>query len=218
MKKGSDLVRCNLNVCGVEHRAVQRFSRNSFRDFCLTLLILLVCFFLPASRLSAQMVYYVDEQGKVRYVNIETTKVPDKYLPQVREQLQQVSKEQQAIQAANEVKRQAALVPSANPPKKSGAAGTKVPSPNLVEIFVKIDCPECDRWEETLRQNRVPFVRYDVNYHPHGVEVYRKVSGNLPFTMIGNALIFGEDIDKVLSLLKSSQNEQPLETEEMADP
>ena len=69
----------------------------------------------------AEMVHYIDEQGKIHFVNIENTRVPDKYLPQVMEQLQQIDKDRQAVEAQAEAKRQESLLPSASP------ANTKSP-------------------------------------------------------------------------------------------
>ena len=189
---------------------MKRFRAFLFLAFCLSL---------PGPSAIAEMVHYIDEQGKMHFINTETSHIPEKYRSQIADQIPAISQGREAMEAAAEARRQAKLLapttPVANPRNSVPTGKAKAP---LVEVFVGMDCPECDRWESTLRKNRVPYARYDVKYHPHGQEVYSKMSSPLPFTMIGNEMIQGEDIERLLSLLKSPQKTTEPKSEERGTP
>ena len=169
----------------------------------------------------AEMVYYVDEQGKTHYVNTETAKIPEKYLPQIKDQMQQISKDRLDMEAAEEAKRQESLrnpapIPASTPSNNSTTS--QASSDKLAQVFVSMNCPACDQWVAILVQNKIPFARYDVDYHPYGQEVRAKIQAEVPFTMIGQEVILGQDIDKVMSLIGKSPTANGTTDSERVEP
>jgi len=61
-----------------------------------------------------------------------------------------------------------------------------------VEVFVTDWCPYCRQLEDFLRENRVQYVRYNVEQDENAAREHRKLSdGGIPVTRIGTQVVLG---------------------------
>jgi len=146
----------------------------------------------------AAFVKYKDKDGKEYYVNTDYTKVPDQYLDQVRDQLQEIK--EKAMPAAN-------ITPDTPGKNKQNLLSwTGNPSTFVtgsVQIFVSSNCQDCQRLETLLQVNQIKYMRYDVEYSSMGKEFYKTMgSTQLPITRIGDKLIQGNNINAVKNVLQ----------------
>lgn len=137
-------------------------------------------------RLDATMVRYVDESGKTIYLNTDNSKVPDRYLDQVRSQLNMIQ-------------------PSIGEPLKDSSPTVTLLEPTQpikVEVFISLNCPDCRDLEFRLRAHGIKYLRYDVNYHPYGIKFYKEQGQpGVPLAKIGAQIVQGNDYKRILSLV-----------------
>ena len=159
----------------------------------LTHFIVLGSIFLFTLAAEAKMISYVDKAGEMHYVNTNFSKVPPEYQDQVEEQV-------------SEENNMEGTLPE-EPVKKPK---TEKIEP-LVEVLVTLDCPDCRKLELLLNAHKVTFHRYDVMSHPYGKELYEKIGGNLPITKIGDQIIYGIDIKRIVSTIQENKKETAAE-------
>ena len=144
----------------------------------------------------AKMVYYFDEAGKIHYVNTDYSKVPDRYGPQVRRQLEKIK-----APAAEPIEEN----PKDEPAAEISENATIPTAQPLVEVFVQPDCLECRKLEINLKAKKIFYKRYDINYDHYGQQVYAQINGELPFTRIGEEIIYGNNIKRIEEILKQPE-------------
>ncbi|OGX06404.1 MAG: hypothetical protein A2Z88_07025 [Omnitrophica WOR_2 bacterium GWA2_47_8] len=161
----------------------------------------------------AKMVQYVDEQGKIHYVNTDISKVPEAYRYQVEDQLEEKTAEGQdesAPQAENE---------ETEAPKDSEAASADLPFPGMkeaksltavpqisktVEFYTSSNCTECIFIEALLKSKNVDYDKYSVDDKGIGEEKFRLLGGGtVPTTKIGGVVIEGTDGNKIQDALQT---------------
>ena len=140
--------------------------------------------FLFSSRMSAAtMVRYIDVYGKAHYVNTKYSKVPERYLDQVQDQLEEEKPEP--------VEKE--------PQKQENDTFTPADVGVKVEVFNAGESEDCRKLEVLLRAFKIPYTKYDVNETDYGREVFSSVGGKLPITKIGSKIFHGykiRDIEK----------------------
>lgn len=146
--------------------------------------------FLAALSAKAEMISYVDEDGEMHYVNTDFAKVPGKYRQQI----------EGDTAADNSTLNKKVAAPQSE--ELATVSKNKEPS---VEILVSLDCPDCHKLAILLKAHKIKYLRYDVDQHPYGKELYAKIGGNLPITKIGDEIIYGPDITKIASLLRKNK-------------
>lgn len=155
----------------------------------LTLSICLVFLFTPVSA-PAELVSYIDDQGEMHYVNTSFSKVPEKYLSQIEEQLNPPAVENEAP----------APQPDLKPETKTGDITQSLPAPDPVEVLISSDCTDCQRLLMLLTAHKIEFSTLDVNTNPRGQELYAETGGELPITKIGTETIPGLDTRTIASI------------------
>lgn len=136
----------------------------------------------------AKMVSYVDENGKVHYVNTDYAKVPDRYLPQVQGQIPAEEQASEMLQPEEPAQ------PVQNP--------TPIPAENLklqslekkpeTKFFVSQNCPACLFAEGILQQQGLPYTKYFIDDGGVGQQLYLELQlTSVPATVIGEQIIYG---------------------------
>jgi len=145
------------------------------------------------------MVHYIDERGKIHYVDTDYSKVPERYRDQVAGQL-----------AAEEKK--AGHSPAALPPGAGGEATTgrtnnvilSSGSGLQIDLFVKPACVECAFLEIFLNSERIPYDRHDVTQDPNAKKMFAELgSPPVPVIKIGSRVISGFQAAEIQSAIKS---------------
>lgn len=157
-------------------------------------LIVILGSILLANYGQAAMVHYIDESGKRIYINTDYAKIPDRYLDQVKDQLNMLEPSVENPTPAPEI----------NPASQAAAAPTPKEPPK-VEVFVGLDCKECQMLEFRLRSQKIKYYRYDVHMHPYGKEFYAQHGGGtLPLTRIGDRVIEGNDYKTIMTIIENA--------------
>ncbi len=146
----------------------------------------------------AAFVKYIDRSGKEHYVNTDYTKVPAEYQDQVRDQLNDATKN-----PADSIPNASNQIINAVPPKI-----TDLPKPNLqkVEVFIAANCKDCERLETLLKANKIEYMHYDVESTSMGKDFYSTMQNEtLPITRIGDRLIRGNDISTIKNVLETPE-------------
>ena len=154
--------------------------------------ILIVSTFVAVPLVKAEMVSYVDENGEMHYVNTDFAKVPEKYRHQL---------ENEAVENSIPANPETTLPQTAPQPIQPLMGNQGAP----VEILVSLNCPDCQKLEILLKAHKVSYLRYDIDTHPRGKELYEEIGGNLPITKIGEKIIYGVDIKSIVSTLKENK-------------
>ena len=150
----------------------------------------------------AVLVHYVDDDGKVHYVNPHLSKIPQKYLQQVRPQLEALKPK--AVMTAVNAATNAENTPATEEPVS--------PPPKEVEIFIDDNCAACILLQQQLTQNQIPYKRFHVQYDPYAQKIFAEKKGNPPVTKIGNIFVYGNDIAairKAMGKTEWPENEWP---------
>ncbi|MCK5215021.1 MAG: hypothetical protein KAR05_06675 [Candidatus Omnitrophica bacterium] len=146
----------------------------------------LLLIFLFSSWISeATIVRYIDVYGKAHYVNTKYSKVPERYLDQVQDQLEEETPE---------------LV-EAEPQKQENDTFTPADVGVKVEVFTAGKNEDCRKLEILLKAFKITYTKYDINETDYGREVFSSVGGKLPFTKVGGKIFHGykiRDIEKEL--------------------
>ncbi|MDP2654132.1 MAG: glutaredoxin domain-containing protein [Candidatus Omnitrophota bacterium] len=154
-----------------------------------TILILLL-----ALAAEAKIVHYFDDDGKIHYVNTDFSKVPDRYLPQVRPQLADEQPDKVLDAPSNN-----AVLPPEEPAVKTKTPGSR--GGGEVEFFFDIRCPDCKKVEDLLQSLKIRYARFNVSRHPYGINFYRQESGDLPIIRAQGKVIHGADMDGIKKFL-----------------
>ena len=153
----------------------------------------------------AIMVQYIDEYGKVHYVNTDYANVPQKYYYQVKDQIEKAAKKTDAEKAAanpSPVKTPEPEPTPAPPPIDPEAEEETKKEPKKVELFVGADCSQCYLLESVLRQRKIVYQKYDIGSDP-GREKYHELGvRELPVTKVGSKVILGFDLNGIFTALK----------------
>ena len=146
----------------------------------------------------AVMVHYFDENGKIRYVNTAVTSVPERYMDQVRPQLE----------AAEQAKTEHQTPPMTPVEDFSGSDEQSATSPKIIlDVLMTPNCRGCMRLFSQLRANNIFFRSHNVTVTPRGKELYQRYSGMpLPITIVGDQAVSGPDILKIKELLRQMEN------------
>ena len=70
-------------------------------------IIFIILLFIVSSYAAADLVHYVDSNGKVHYVNPDYVKIPAQYMPQVKKQLEQIRKDKMKTDAMKIIQQKA---------------------------------------------------------------------------------------------------------------
>ena len=144
------------------------------------------------------MVHYMDENGEIHYVNTAVARVPERYMDQVRPQLE-------AEEEAQAKEKEAAS--AANPSGNQANPGDAIPGkPKIVlDVLMKPHCRGCMRLFAQLRVNNIFFRSHNVESR-EGRELYEQYKDlQLPITIVGNQAVSGPDILKIKQLLREME-------------
>jgi hypothetical protein len=157
-----------------------------------------------------EMVHYVDENGKVHYVNTDYQRVPPQYSNQVQSQLR---KDTPITDASPDEEQKEESQPTTEP------AIEEVPSVSAidVDVFVSADCEECPRLLQELAIQKVSYHRYDVVEHSYGRRMLIQYPGALPFTKVGNLIIRGSNTKDILSAIAIVQKRWEIQQPQAVD-
>ena len=89
-------------------------------------------------------------------------------------------------------------------PGNKAAVNAETAPAAQVEVFVTSWCPYCRQLEALLKQNNVPYTRYDVEKDVKGAEIFEKLGGTaVPVARVGKEVIHGYDPDRTLAAIKA---------------
>ena len=91
------------------------------------------------------------------------------------------------------------------------AAAEKIgPVRDKVSIFVTSWCPYCKHLEEFLRENHVPYTRYDIETDPKGAMLHTQLGGGgVPVIVVGTTVLHGFDESELTPLLMERRGKWP---------
>lgn len=93
-----------------------------------------------------------------------------------------------------------AAVDSSAPGPERGYAG-RAP---IVEVFVVRWCPYCRELEQSLKEEGIPYRRYDIEHDSEGRRKYEAIGiRSYPVTKIGTVIIVGNRIDQIKDALSA---------------
>ncbi|HOY09524.1 MAG TPA: hypothetical protein PLB05_05545 [Candidatus Omnitrophota bacterium] len=166
--------------------------------------ILIMCFWLTQTTAAyAVMVHYYDENGKIHYVNTTVAQVPQRYMDQVRPQLEAAERAQ-----AEEKKEDVPLM-GGGQNLDEGDAQTANPPKVILDVLMTSHCKGCMRLFSQLRVNKIFFRSHNVETSPRGKELYQQYQGMpLPITIVGDQAVSGPDIIKIKQLLEETGKKQ----------
>lgn len=144
---------------------------------------------LPAGvNINSGILSYRDNEGQQHPVLPENLKdVPEEYLPQIDAQIAELEK-----------------LYNKSRDEKPFIEGTPV------EIYVKSDCPECEKLKESLTADKIDFIVYDVEKNNEGMAFYKTMNNAaLPLTRIGSKILYGNDPYSVKVMLNSLTRPKP---------
>jgi len=162
------------------------------------IVVLTLTISLAAFLTEAKMVSYVDKKGKVRYVNTDFAKVPEEYRDQIEPEPVDLPANQEIVT-----------------PKEPPPEAVESESP-LVEVLIKLDCSDCRQLEFLLNAHGIKYMRYDVDRHPRGKELYQELGGDVPITKVGDEVIYGADAPRVVAAVRL-QEQNTKKTDQAAD-
>lgn len=88
--------------------------------------------------------------------------------------------------------------------QNESVASTGVSQTAKAEIFITSWCPYCRKLETFLKQNQIPYTRYDVEADEKGAEIFKQIGGTgVPVTRVGNIVIRGCDPERIVAALKT---------------
>ena len=166
----------------------------------------LLIFFLVlglTSLTKAEMVKYIDENGKIHYVDTDYGKVPDRYKHQIK---------------ATETKQETKVTETTAPnvpalPVLQQMTTQQPPQIKSVEIFVSANCPKCMFIESIFKNANVKYSRYDINTDPAARKRYTELNVNaIPVIIIGSQVMTEFDTNKFFAAIRSAESskESPL--------
>lgn len=154
----------------------------------------------------AIMVKYVDEFGKIHYVDTDYTNVPEKYYYQVKDQIEKAKKDDASTSPADEksivkTSLEKKSETEQQPPFILSPAVTQKEQTKQVELFVKTDCSQCFLLESVLRQRKIIYQKYDIE-SDLGRDKYRALGVHeVPVTKVGSEIIVGFDLNGIYTAL-----------------
>ncbi len=164
------------------------------------------------------MVSYIDEKGKVHYVNTEHAKVPERYQNQIfpkpkRNLNQEEGREEEKVES--ETPALGNILIPVTAPEEPANQNANISNYDLAEILVSEDCSDCSNLELFLNANKVRFVKYDIS-EKTGQQKYQEVGeGELPITILGEKVIKGFQIKTIYdTLVKDKKITQPQKSNE----
>ena len=143
------------------------------------------------------MVRYVDERGRVHYVNTDNSKIPEQYREQVEPKPLQESEE-----SSKENSLTNSLLTPAEPTSPPDTTSIASLPEYKIEILLTFDCQNCIQLLNFLKAHNLNYIPYDIQNSDVGKEKYREVGGGeLPITMIGDEIIKGYDLKRIYDIL-----------------
>ncbi len=157
----------------------------------------------------AEMVHYFDENGQIHYVNTAVTNVPEKYMNQVRPQLEK-ARQQEGESNVTEKKEEAQnSMDMGTELFEESDAAPEPPDRIVVDVLRKADCKSCLKLFSVLRQSKILFQSRNVDIDPRGKELYEKYPDmELPITVVGDQAVSGLDFFKIKQLVRELKNQQ----------
>lgn len=149
------------------------------------LILTVLAIVLWSSTVGAELVTYVDKEGRKHYVDgIE--RVPQEYRHTV-----------DGNPKLGSITKSPSVLYKQTHPKAASAAGRRA------EIFVTSWCPYCQKLERYLQTRNIPYVRYDVEKNKKANETYRQLGGGgVPLTRVGSKVIAGYQPEEIMRALK----------------
>ncbi len=148
----------------------------------------------------AKMVRYVDEQGKVHYVNTNFSKVPERYREQV--EPKKTSTESPESPKENNPIDNPPSPPKTTSPSPNNELSTSSPQDYQVEVLVNFDSLDCVKLVNFLESHNISYIPYDIQNSDIGRQKYNQVGkGEIPITIMGNEIVKGYDLKKVYNIL-----------------
>lgn len=152
----------------------------------------------------AVMVHYLDENGKIHYVNTAVAQVPERYMEQVRPQLE-------AAERAQAEERREETPPAIAPEDQDGMADDQTSGPPkvILDVLMTPHCKGCMRLFSQLRANKIFFRSHNIETSPRGKELYQQYQDMpLPITIVGDQAVSGPNILKIKQLLEEMGNNE----------
>ena len=155
----------------------------------------------------ADIVSYVDEQGRVHYVD-SIDRVPEKYRRQAEARPTPQAINKFDFQLDRYVPKKA-KTPSPRAEKLQRAAPHEQPAATTsrprVEIFVTSWCPYCRALEGFLASRGIAYTKYDIEKSPQARAAHARLGGGgIPVTRIGSEVIRGFDKARLLEVLNTA--------------
>ncbi len=150
---------------------------------------LVAAIFIGVLAVQADIVRYVDSEGVTHFVD-SADKVPEQYRSQLQDQKQlpEISKTSNGGKPLYE---------------KSHYEAAEAPKSKEVEIFVTAWCPYCRSLEGFLKQEKIPFVKYDIEKSAKGRRIYQELGGGgIPVVRIGSKIIQGFEPNEIKAALR----------------
>jgi len=160
--------------------------------------------FLPVgTNLQAEMVKYVDENGKIHYVDTDYGKVPDRYKHQIKAK---EIKTEEVKEEAKPEEASATPVPALTNPQAVTAPSTV--KAKSVEMFVNSDCPKCLLVQSALNNSNVVYTTYNIETDPEARKRYESLNTSvLPVLIIGGSQVMTEfDVNKFFTAIRSGSS------------
>jgi len=187
----------------------------------------IILLFLLAGEAEAKIVKYIDEHGRIHYVNTDYSKVPEEYLYQVQGQLEPADSEpstEKSTETSTDDTDDTAKEPagenleSGEPDTSQETSEGPGESPAeydwqnkdkglLVQIFVSVDCPVCQNLEAMLKKYGVVYYRYDINTTPYGKKVYEEMGVEPPIVLVHQEWIYGFTAEEIEPLIQQKIEE-----------
>ncbi len=167
------------------------------------IIIYTVLLFLHSGWASAELLKYIDESGKIWYVD-RISVIPEKYRIQF----------DKKVDSENREKTTPVFSPRTEPPflstinagsSQDSSGETIRDNKQLVEIFVTSGCPYCQKLINFLNSNNITFRKYDIENESYGKQLYAQIGGQgVPVTKIGSRVISGYDPDAISAALNGN--------------
>lgn len=172
------------------------------------LVLLMMGSTVPASGI---MVRYTDESGKIHYADTDYSRIPERYMDQVRPQIEAAERERKQKEEQEKPKG----IPDAAEPEVSVALP---PVPPTVKVYVGSDCLDCQDLILALATGGVPIEPINVDTDPQGREFYTEQGGDLPITTIGNTIVRGNNPEQIISTYRQEKDRAGNNTPPLDDP
>ncbi len=163
------------------------YSRKASTWF--TSIFMCLCFASGAAY--AEVYKYIDSEGQVHYVN-DPTKVPSRYQDQVISNIELPKLGR--YQSFGKKLPPGQTIPALTSPATTGS--------KKIEVLVTSWCPYCKKLEKFLKEQRISYVRYDVEHDAKGMQIHNQLGGGgVPVTRIGSTVLRGFNPDAILQAL-----------------